>query len=126
MGSGTEKCYWRDLLTVRRKTDAGRDPDTLLPTYGVTTILEGEPCDLAVRSREIVSKTDAGTTLVTVKKTILRLEPDNETSVPDENDEILVNNEPYVFQELVEVNRDPISGEFLGAVIRLQKQLKVQ
>lgn len=117
--SGTYKPFWLNSCTYVREVAAGVDPNTLLPTRTSTNVLVNEKCDLTVKTRTAVIRTDAGTEVTRVKQVILRLDPEDPSTLPREGDIVTVDGEAYRVDTIMEENIDAANGTPMGAAFQL-------
>jgi len=114
------KDQWFDLCKIVRRDQTGIDPLTRRPIFDNVVVLDNEPCDLSNVDRRVGVFGPSGTVYTTVTDIILKLFPDDSTTLPDENDEITVNGSRYKVLTRHDY-RDGGSGAYRGSRLTLEQ-----
>lgn len=107
----SDRDMWMDRISFNRKTGEQIDPITHRRVNGFTKVLEDEPCDLVIHSRDVLD----GVSMITVKRPECKIMPLNGLAdCPDENDEVVVNGEKYAVETRNDYWDDG-SGDYRGS-----------
>lgn len=109
---------WFNRCVFTRRDQIGIDPTTRLPVFSEVVVLDGEPCDLFNKNERQAQSTPAGTVYNSVVRPYLKIFPSSYTSLPDANDEIIVDGARYRVTDRRDF-WDAGSGGYRGSLLTL-------
>jgi hypothetical protein len=120
----SDRNFWFNRCTFKRRDVVGMDPVSHTPAFAETLVLQDEPCDLFNKPRRVAQQGPNGLVYNTVEEPTLKIFPDSFASLPDEDDVVVVDGVTYRILSRVD-SVDAGSGRYMGSRLVLHRVVGV-